>query len=355
MHRAGLETMLMNYYRRIDREQIQFDFLTHRPERADYDDEIEALGGKVYYAPRLYPQNLPEYNRYMRNFFKEHPEYKIMHSHIDPMSYLPLKAGKKAGVPIRIAHSHNTSIDKDMKYWLKMYYRERITSVATDFLACGEEAGQFLFKGKPFEVIPNAIEKEPFLFNEEVRRQKRQELGLGDELVIGHIGRISYQKNHRLLVQIFSEIVKINPNSRLLIIGVGKKEEEIRKLVNDLGITEKVLFLGKRTDVNELYQAMDAFVMPSFFEGVPVVGVEAQFSHLPCFFSDKVPVEVAFSEATSFIKLEENPGVWAKAIVDTLAKLPARKDIRLTDNRYDINQSFSMLSDLYMDMYKKLN
>ncbi|SHJ28674.1 glycosyltransferase family 1 protein [Pseudobutyrivibrio xylanivorans] len=354
MHRAGLETMLMNYYRRIDREQIQFDFLTHRPERADYDDEIESLGGKVYYAPRLYPQNLPEYNRYMRQFFKEHPEYKIMHSHIDPMSYLPLKAGKKAGVPIRIAHSHNTSIDKDMKYWLKMYYRERITSVATDFLACGEEAGQFLFKGKPFEVVPNAIEKDPFLFNEDVRTKKRQELGLGDELVIGHIGRISYQKNHRLLVQIFSNIVKLNPNSKLLIIGVGEKEEEIRKLVNDLGITDKVLFLGKRTDVNELYQAMDAFVMPSFFEGVPVVGVEAQFAKLPCFFSDKVPVEVSFSEATSFIKLEEDPAVWAKTILDKMASFKDRRNIQLTDNRYDINESYIVLEDMYKQFYSRL-
>lgn len=354
MHRAGLETMLMNYYRRIDREKIQFDFLTHRPDRDDYDDEIESLGGKVYYAPRLYPQNKFKYDAYMKEFFKEHPEYKIMHSHIDPMSYLPLKAGKKAGVPIRIAHSHNTSIDKDKKYWLKMYYRERITSVATDFLACGQEAGEFLFKGKPFEVIPNAIEKEPFLFNEELRKKKRQELGIGDELVIGHIGRISYQKNHRLLVTIFSEIVKLKPDSVLLVIGVGEKEEEIRKLVNDLGITDKVKFLGKRTDVSELYQAMDAFVMPSFFEGVPVVGVEAQFSKLPCFFSDKVPVEVDFSEGTHFIGLNEAPAVWAKTILEELGKIQNRNTISLTDNRYDINESYTALSDLYENMYKRL-
>lgn len=351
MHRAGLETMLMNYYRRIDREQIQFDFLTHRPERADYDDEIESMGGKVYYAPRLYPQNLPAYSRYMRQFFKEHPEYKIMHSHIDPMSYLPLKEGKKAGVPIRIAHSHNTSIDKDKKYWLKMYYRERITSVATDFLACGQEAGQFLFKDKPFEVVPNAIEKEPFLFNDDIRTKKRRELGLSDELVFGHIGRISYQKNHRFLVQIFSNIVKINSNSKLLIIGVGEKEEEIRKLVSDLGLNNKVLFLGKRSDVNELYQAMDAFIMPSFFEGVPVVGVEAQFSKLPCFFSDKVPEEVDFSEATMFIGLDETPEKWAKTIVDTLHLLGDRSSIQLTSNQYDINKSYTVLEDMYKKYY----
>ena len=354
MHRAGLETMLMNYYRRIDRNEIQFDFLTHRPERDDYDDEIESLGGRVYYAPRLYPQNLPAYFSYMKKFFEEHPEYKIMHSHIDPMSYLPLKAGKKANVPIRIAHSHNTSVDKDMKYLLKMYYRERITSVATDYLACGQEAGEFLFKGKPFQVIPNAIEKEPFLFNEDVRAKKRRELGLTDELVIGHIGRISYQKNHKLLINIFSEIKKLRKNSVLLIIGVGEKEEEVRKQVADLGLTDSVKFLGKRSDVSELYQAMDAFVMPSHFEGVPVVGVEAQFSHLPCFFSDKVPVEVDFSEATYFVGLNELPEKWAEYIIAKLETISDRKNIKLTDNKYDINESYTALSDMYLEMYARL-
>ena len=127
MHRAGLETMLMNYYRNIDRTKIQFDFLTHRPDKSDYDDEILSLGGKVYYAPRLYPQNYPAYFKYMNKFFAEHPEYQIVHSHIDSMSYLPLLAAKKAGVPIRIAHSHYTSIDKDFKYILNQYFRKKIT------------------------------------------------------------------------------------------------------------------------------------------------------------------------------------------------------------------------------------
>ncbi len=350
MHRAGLETMLMNYYRHINRSKVQFDFLTHRPEKDDYDEEILSLGGKVYYAPRLYPQNLPAYFKYMENFFKEHKEYKIMHSHIDAMSYLPLKAGKKAGVPVRIAHSHNTSIDKDMKYWLKMYYRSRITSVATDYLACGQEAGQFLFKNKNFEVIPNSIEPEPFLHNEQIRKQKREELGIKDELVIGHIGRISYQKNHKFLIQIFNEIVKLQPNSLLLVIGVGEKEEEIKKLVADLGLTEKVRFLGKRQDVNELYQAMDAFVMPSFFEGVPVVGVEAQYAKLPCFFSDKVPVEVKFSNQTYFIDLNKSADKWAREIISCLANVNDRHVISVDSDKYDINTAYKILEERYIEL-----
>ena len=203
MHRAGLETMLMNYYRNIDRTKIQFDFLPHRPYRSDYDDEIEKMGGKVYYAPRLYPQNYPNYFKWMKNFFKEHPEYKIVHSHIDTMSYLPLLAAKKAGVPIRIAHSHNTSLDRDFKYLLKQYFRLKINSVCTHRLACGEEAGKFLFGNRSFKVIPNAIDAEKFYFNEELRNKKREELGIKSEFVIGHVGRLCYQKTDKFLIEIF--------------------------------------------------------------------------------------------------------------------------------------------------------
>ena len=186
MHRAGLETMLMNYYRNIDRTKIQFDFLTHRPYKSDYDDEILSLGGRMYYAPRLYPQNYIQYFRWMDKFFEEHLEYQIMHSHIDSMSYLPLLAAKRANVPVRIAHSHNTSIDRDLKYPLKQLFRTRITKVANEYCACGEEAGKFLFGNRDFKVIPNAIETERFIYKEEVRKRVRKELHFTDEFVVGH-------------------------------------------------------------------------------------------------------------------------------------------------------------------------
>ena len=303
MHRAGLETMLMNYYRNIDREKIQFDFLTHRPQRSDYDDEIESLGGKIYYAPRLYPQNYPKYFKWMKQFFSEHPEYKIIHSHIDAMSYLPLKAAKKANIPVRIAHSHNTAIDRDFKYLLKTYFRFKLPKVANYYCACGKEAGEFLFPGKEYMYVPNAIEIDRFLFNENVRMKKRRELGIKDEIVIGHIGRMSYQKNHKYLIDVFAEILKKRNDSILLLIGVGEKLDDIKKYVEKLGLSEQVRFLGNRADVDELYQAMDVFVMPSLFEGLPVVGVEAQFSGLSCIFSDQVPEEVNFTNKAMFISL----------------------------------------------------
>lgn len=344
MQRAGLETMLMNYYRNIDRTKIQFDFLTHRPYKGDYDDEIESLGGKVYYAPRLYPQNYPKYFKWMSQFFKEHPEYKIVHSHIDAMSFLPLYAAKKAGVSILIAHSHNTSIDKDYKYLIKQFFRFKINSVCNLRLACGEEAGRFLFGKKDFMVVPNAIDAEKFYYDAEIRKAKRDELNITNEFVVGHIGRLSYQKNHKFLIEIFNDLLASNPNSLLLLVGTGENEEKIRKQIKALGIEDNVRLLGKRSDVNELYQAMDIFVMPSLFEGVPVVGIEAQFADLPCVFSDKVPQEVKFNEKSIFVPLND-PHLWVSQI--TQLSKSERNCGRFYSSIYNIKNSAEKLEELY--------
>ena len=330
MHRAGLETMLMNYYRNIDRTKIQFDFLTHRPDKSDYDDEILSLGGKVYYAPRLYPQNYPAYFKYMKKFFAEHPEYQIV-------------------------HSHNTSIDKDFKYILKQYFRKKITKAANYYCACGQEAGEFLFPGKEFKFIPNAIEVDKFLYNEEVRDRKRKDLGLTSEFVVGHVGRLSYQKNHELLIRIFSELHKKDVNTILLLIGVGEKEDEIREQVHELNLDECVRFLGNRDDVNELYQAMDVFVMPSLFEGIPVVGVEAQFAGLPCVFSDKVPVEVKFTENSEFVSLEKKLEDWADIVLSKKTDSDRINDLEfISTSMYNIKNAHKILEQYYAETESSL-
>ena len=356
MHRAGLETMLMNYYRNIDRTRIQFDFLTHRPYKSDYDDEILELGGNVYYAPRLYPQNYPSYFKFMKQFYAEHPEYKIVHSHIDAMSYLPLLAAKKAEIPVRIAHSHSTAIDRDVKYLLKQYYRSQITSVANYYCACGKEAGEYLFKDKEFTIIPNAIQVDKFLYQEQIRCQIRKKLNLSDKTVIGHVGRFSYPKNHRFLISVFNEIYKNNSNSVLLLIGVGEKETEIRNQVESMGLCDSVLFLGNRADVNELYQAMDVFVMPSFFEGVPLTGIEAQFSGLNCIFSDKVPTEVDFSGNCSFISLNEKTEKWVTQILHNCDQTGrSLRSQALKGSQYNIKNACKYLENFYLQLNEKVN
>lgn len=348
MHRAGLETMLMNYYRNIDREKIQFDFLMHRQERSDYDDEIESLGGRIYRAPRLYPQNYPAYFQYMKQFFRDHPEYKIIHSHIDAMSYLPLLAGKLAGIPVRIAHSHSTSIDRDMKYLMKQCFRFGIPSVATHYLACGEAAGHFLYRGRDFQIICNAIDPSKFYYCPEVREAKRKELGLEKRYVLGHVGRFCYPKNHEFLVKIFAEVLKKEQTAVLMLVGTGEKEEKILELVDRLGISDSVRFMGSRNDVHELYQAMDVFVMPSLFEGVPLVGIEAQFSGLPCVFSERVPQEVMFTKDCTFLELGILPEKWAEQII--ICRNRNRQDMNIENPKYDVTKVSAVLSDIYLQM-----
>lgn len=350
MHRAGLETMLMNYYRSLDKSRIQFDFLTHRPFKSDYDDEIESLGGKVYYAPRLTPQNYPQYFSYMKKFFHDHPEYKIIHSHIDSMSYLPLLSAKRAGVPIRIAHSHNISIDLDYKYPLKSFFGTRLDSVATDFAACGKEAGEFLFKSKSTKIIPNAINADEFIFSEKVRKEKRQELGITDEFIIGHIGRFSQQKNHSFLLEIFAEIKKLNQSALLFLIGTGENEDKIKEKAEKLGIKSSVRFLGVRSDVGSLYQAFDIFLLPSLYEGVPVVGIEAQFASLPCIFSNRVPKETAFTNNCEFLDLTLSAKKWAEKAI-SLGGVPRRRE-EFFDSEYRIENTADKLEKYYIDLLK---
>jgi glycosyltransferase involved in cell wall biosynthesis len=350
MRRAGLETILMNYYRQIDRTKIQFDFLTHRPYQGDYDEEIRSLGGKVYYAPRLYPQNYPAYFQFMKDFFKQHPEYQMMHSHIDAMSYLPLLAGKRAGVPVRIAHSHNTAIDRDFKYVLKRYFQYKLPSVTTQFMACGVEAGNFLFPGKNVFVLPNAIDAQQFRFKRDVRERVRQQLGFRDEFVVGHVGRFSPQKNHTFLIRIFAEVARRDSQAVLLLIGTGEGQTGIRQMVQQYHLDGRVRFLGNRSDVYELYQAMDVFVLPSLYEGIPVVGIEAQFANLPCIFSDQTPEEVKFSRKSQFVPLKVTEDDWAEMI------LKARDDDRYADaldvknSWYDIRNACNILEDYYLSL-----
>lgn len=348
MHRAGLETMLMNYYRSIDRTQIQFDFLMHREERSDYDDEIEQLGGRIFRAPRLYPQNYPKYFAFMKEFFASHPEYKIVHSHIDSMSLFPLLAAKRAGVPVRIAHSHSTSIDRDMKYLLKQAYRFMLPYVASNYCACGKKAGEFLFGKRTFEIMPNAIDAERFAFCEATRSRMRRQLNAENRFVLGHVGRFSYPKNHMFLLEIFGEVQKNRPDSVLLLAGAGEKEDAVKKYAAELGVAGSVRFLGSRADVNDLYQAMDVFVMPSLFEGIPVVGVEAQFAGLPCVFSDRVPKDVAFSENCSFVSLDEGASGWAQRLIALCDR--ERSAYQGRNDEFDIRVSHRKLEDYYLQL-----
>ena len=344
MGRGGLETMLMNYYRSIDRSLVQFDFLTHRDFRADYDDEIEALGGRIYRLPSLNPFSR-SYLGALDRFFREHPEYRIVHSHLDCMAGIPLKYAKKHGVPVRIGHAHNSNQPRDAKYPLKLFYRRMIAGQATQLFACSEEAGRWMFGNADFRVLNNAIDAGRYAFDPAIRSEVRRELGLpADALVVGHVGRFDPQKNHRFLVEIFE---KMPVDARLLLVGDGVLRPDVEQQAAALGIRDRILFTGVRTDVDRLLQAMDLFLMPSLFEGLPVSIVEAQAAGLPCLISDKVPIECKKTELVTQIRLDASPSEWAEAVLSA-AEAPRENTLsQIREAGFDIRANAEWLQNYY--------
>lgn len=351
MGRGGLETMLMNCYRHIDRSVVQFDFLVHRDFRADYDDEIESLGGIIHRLPRLNPVS-PSYHKALLTFFGQHPEYRIVHAHLDCMSAFPLTAAKKCGVPVRIAHSHNASQDKNWKYLLKRYYMRRIPSVATHLFACSESAGRWMFPGQQVTVVKNGIETQSFAFDPAVRNEVRRELGLNHELTLGHVGRFAPQKNHDFLMEIFAQVHRRNPEAVLLLVGEGPLEQQIREKAERLGLAEKVRFLGIRTDVNRLLQAVDVFVMPSRYEGLGIAAVEAQTAGVTCVLSDGVPECCKLTEHVKFLSLRDTPGKWADLILQKSETQRVSRQSEVVAAGYDIKHTARWLQSFYLEKMK---
>ncbi len=348
MGRGGLETMLMNYYRNIDRTKVQFDFLTHRQKRCDYDDEIEVLGGKIYRLPRLNPWS-NTYIKALQHFFAEHTEYEIVHSHIDCMSAIPLKAARDAGVPIRIAHSHSSNQDKNFKYFLKMYYKRKISNYATNLYACSEAAGKWMFGEHSFSVLPNAIDTKQYAYNIQKSIEIRKELGLDNALVIGHVGRFSEVKNHKFLVDIFNEVYKKKDNVKLLLVGDGQTLSEIRERVQRLQLSDSVIFTGIRSDVADVLQAMDVFVLPSLYEGLPVTIIEAQASGLPCLISDKVPIECKKTDLVNQIGLNETATVWTERILEVAKEERRDTSSEIVRAGFDIRENAKQLQHFYLN------
>lgn len=356
---GGVESVVMNYYRHIDRSKIQFDFICDSDSTNIPYEEIEKLGGRVILVPPY--QKVFKYIKELKKVFKEN-NYKIVHSHINTLSVFPLYAAKKAGVKVRIAHSHSTTNKKEKKKNLmKQVLRPLSKIYATDYFACSELAGRWLFGDKTYNkgevfILNNAIDVEKFAYNEKIRKEKRKELKIKDStLVIGHIGRFVAQKNHTFLIDIFNEVHKKNKDSILLLVGQGPLMDEIKEKVNDLNLTNYVKFLGQRNDVNELYQAFDVFVLPSLYEGLPVVGVEAQASGLLCLLSDDMTKETKILDSTKFMSLNESANKWASKLLKENSKFERKNKIEeFSKNGFNIRQEVKKIENKYINFNKKV-
>ena len=344
MDRGGLETMLMNYYRHIDRTQIQFDFLTHRAKDAAYNPEIRTLGGKIYTVPRLNPFS-PAYRHALHTFFKQHPEYAVIHVHLDCMSAVVLCCAEKCGVPVRIAHAHTTNILHDFKYPIKCFYKKFIPHTATDLLACGEDAGRWMFGSAPFLVLPIAVDTQKFAFDKTARETMRHILKIQkDELLIGHVGQFRKEKNQIFLIDVLHSLRACGKPAKLMFVGDGETKEAVKKRAEALGLAPYVLFIGVREDIPALLQAMDIFCMPSLYEGMSLAILEAQAAGLPCIISDGIPKDCMQTPRIRQLPLSA-PSAWAEAILTESKILNVSPPVL---NRFDIHENARTLTAYYL-------
>lgn len=323
LDRGGAESRIMDLYRAIDREKVQFHFVEHTADRCAYEEEIENLGGKIYHLPRFNMINIMAYRKAWKELLQDHPEIQTVHGHMTSTAgiYLPIakKMGKKT-----IAHARSAGVEPGVKGKLTRFLRRNLWKQADTLLTCSKEAGISVFGKQAVDAgmvrfFPNAIPVDKFTFDPEERERVRQELKQVSEIddntfVLGHVGRFSPVKNHKYLLQIMAAYCKKNPNSVLLLLGDGPTMEETKAQAKELGIENKVLFLGNHSDVYRYYNAMDCFLLPSFYEGLPGTAIEAQACGLPGLLSDTITREAAVTELMEYVNITESPEVWAEKL-----------------------------------------
>lgn len=359
---GGVSSFLYNIYTHIDRSKVQFDFLS--PNQTTYGirrEEIEQCGGRIYELGITGNQLKRRIKLYIRlkKFLKE-KQYKIVHVHSGDFFFnlVVVSAIKRAGVPVRIVHSHNggntyaSRMKKIAFHALKPCLEKR----ATHLMACSRKAAQYMFspaKVSEAEIISNGIEVEQFRFDPIIREEMRASLGVQENFVVGHVGRFQKQKNHAFLIDIFQEILKIEPDAVLLLFGTGTLEEEIREKVNRMGIQDHVRFMGVRTDIQKMYQAMDVFLLPSFHEGLPVTGVEVQVSGLPMVLSDSITDEVKIIDNVKFVSLDRSPAEWAKIVCSYKNVERNSQTEKMIRAGYSIQHVADEMQQKYLDLYKE--
>lgn len=360
LNRGGAETNLMNYYRQMDRRIIQFDFLVHRQKKGAYEQEIQNLGGEIFRLPALHPTTIKHYKVAVREFFDENPGYQIIHGQCSELGIFIYQEAKKRKIPVIIAHAHNSKMDWDQKAFFRILWKHGMRKYINTYFSCGQEAAVWLF-GKKLAArsyqMNNAVNTDNFIFSTAVRDRMLSTLHAESTINVIHVGRFNTQKNHHFLIDIFAEIVRINPNCQLFLVGEGELKKEIEYRIYQLKLTDKVEFLGLRSDVEDLLQAMDMFIFPSRFEGLPVALVEAQASGIFCAVSDTIPREaILVPDNVTVLSLQDSAKDWAEKIMKRHRTF-IRTDVshRITKLGYDIKTNASQLEQKYIDLLNQFS
>lgn len=355
---GGVESVIMNYYENVDRSKVQFDFIVHDDNKIDITQKVEAMGGKVYKVTPYYKNPIAFTYEIYKVIKKFH--YRIVHSNMNTLSAFSLFAAWAAGVPIRILHNHSTSSPGETKRnIMKFILRPLARLFANHYLACSRLAGDWMYGPKMMDsgkvtVINNAIDLKKYAFNLQKRKVLRKKLGVADAFVIGHVGRFMYQKNHDFLIDIFAEAHRKIPQMVLLLIGDGPLREGIEEKVRDLNLIENVRFLGVRDDVQDLYNAMDLFILPSHYEGLGMVGVEAQANGLNVLASTAVPYEMKFTNLVQFEDLKNDTSKWSDRIIQIYYNSHMTRNNRgapiFYQSKFDISVQAKKLVNYYIQL-----
>ena len=362
MDRGGIETMVMNLYRRMDRRLVQFDFLAHYGREAAYNDEIRALGGRIYEMPalkddnRVYYWRLFSYLLALHRFFRVHREYRILHGHMTNTAGLYLPIARRYGVSCRIAHSHSTRGKSGLQGIITAFLQAPVHAMATDYFACSRGAARWLFPkaaAQEVRMVPNAIVLEQFRFRTDVRQSLRKELGFSDEPVIVCVARFRPEKNQQFLLPVLKSLLEQCPSAVLLFVGDGPCEQAVRSASISMGLQKQIRFLGARSDVADLLSAADVFVLPSFWEGMPVSVIEALASGLPCVVSDGCPEETTAFDAVTALSLQASAKTWADALQKAAACPRSDLQNQLREAGFDIHTAASQLQAFYLRKHKE--
>ena len=354
MNRGGIETFMMNYIRHMDPQMVHIDFAVTGHEKGAYDDELESLGCKIYRLPKKSKHPI-KYQKKLKEVFSN-SKYEIVHSHADAMSCWILKVAKECGVPVRIAHSHNTQhlTTNPIKYQVNEFARKNINKYVTNRFACSGEAGKWLFGDAPSYVIHNAIDTSEFAFDIDKRKVLRKKYGVSDgTILLGHVGRFDTQKNHIFLIDMFAELLKRNDNYKLMCVGDGWLRDDIEKQIRENNLVNKIILVGQQENARDYYNAFDLYVFPSLFEGLSFVLIEAQANGLTCISSEGVPQETNLSGVDRMWYLPLEKQIW----VDKLLELekPDRYDggKYVVEHGYDITHEAKKLEDVYLTLTEK--
>ncbi len=352
---GGAESRIMDLYRHIDREKIQFDFLVHSSKEGFFEPEIKQMGGNIYYLPSFRVYNYFKYKKACRKFFAGHREFKAVQGHMTSTASIYLPQAKKAGIPVTIAHARSAGVDAGIKGLITKLLRKNLYRKCDYMFACSDLAARAVFGDKRYEegktiFVPNAVDTKEFAPDERIRKEIRRQYSLEDSFVIGHVGRFHYAKNHEFLLEVFAEIRMKKANAKLFLLGDGLRREEMETRANELGIDKDVIFAGNKNPVAPFYQAFDAFLFPSRFEGMPGTVVEAQAAGVPCLISDSITAQVKATELVSFLPLTKNAKDWAEEFLSHVerCKNAEAEQIDLSDTNYDVNYQVKRYEQFYL-------